>query len=144
MPKGADPVQWVRDNYCSEAIETKSQIAYIERITGRPSTCKPKEPVMSYDGTVSGGYDYGKPYGWESNKPSSYSPENDASRALATGQYGKGPGVRLRYCGQTTKGVLCPRYAKEGMNLCDVHYMESLPIEPPNTSTAPLPPAEGA
>jgi hypothetical protein len=34
IPKYDDPVKWIRDHYCEECVETKSQIAYIEKITG--------------------------------------------------------------------------------------------------------------
>lgn len=31
---GSDPVAWVRDNYCPEAVESAAQVAYIEKVTG--------------------------------------------------------------------------------------------------------------
>jgi protein-tyrosine phosphatase len=34
IPKYDDPVKWIRDHYCEECVETKSQISYIEEITG--------------------------------------------------------------------------------------------------------------
>lgn len=35
VPKTADPVKYVRDHYCDEAVETLAQINYIEAVTGR-------------------------------------------------------------------------------------------------------------
>ena len=37
-----DPVQFVRDNYCTKVVETQTQINYIERMTNRKVYCKPK------------------------------------------------------------------------------------------------------
>lgn len=31
-----DPVQWVRDRYCEEAVESAGQIGYVEEVTGIP------------------------------------------------------------------------------------------------------------
>jgi hypothetical protein len=148
IPRDADPVQWVRDKYCSEAIETLSQIRYVERITGRASKCKAKEPLLSQPGaftgySMGGGYTsggYGAEYGtkWDANKrsekPSSYFPENDASKALATGKYGA-PETRalVRYCGQVTKGILCPKPARADQILCNRHFYESLPEQKERT-----------
>ena len=36
--------QYVRDNYCQEAIESKSQIEYIQEMTGTKTKIKPNEP----------------------------------------------------------------------------------------------------
>lgn len=35
IPEGKDPVQWVRNNYYKDAVETKAQAEYVENITGR-------------------------------------------------------------------------------------------------------------
>jgi Protein-tyrosine phosphatase len=41
-----DPVQWLRKNYCEKAVETKSQIDYIESM-GIKTSCTPSHmPVM--------------------------------------------------------------------------------------------------
>ena len=37
-PEGEDPVAWLREKYCSNAVESDSQIKYIELITGRKVT----------------------------------------------------------------------------------------------------------
>lgn len=34
IPKKADPITWVRDHYCDHAIETTSQIVYLESLFG--------------------------------------------------------------------------------------------------------------
>jgi hypothetical protein len=39
----ADPVQWVRDNYCPETVESWEQIEYIESILDRPIIAKPRD-----------------------------------------------------------------------------------------------------
>lgn len=39
-----DPVEWVRTHYCDSAVETLSQITYIERMTGRQVEAKPSDP----------------------------------------------------------------------------------------------------
>lgn len=36
--ESVDPVKWVRDHYCEEAVETLSQVGFVERITGVKST----------------------------------------------------------------------------------------------------------
>lgn len=41
IPKKMDPIFWVRDRYCPNAVEAKGQVEYIERITGRTTTAKP-------------------------------------------------------------------------------------------------------
>lgn len=35
IPADTCPLKWLRDRYCDEAVETKEQVAYIERMTGR-------------------------------------------------------------------------------------------------------------
>ncbi len=40
IPAGLDPVAWVREKYCDDAVETAGQIRYIERITGRKVTAE--------------------------------------------------------------------------------------------------------
>lgn len=40
--EGRDPVEFIRWNYCKEAVETRSQIDYIEEITGRKIKKKTK------------------------------------------------------------------------------------------------------
>jgi len=34
IPKGKDPVEWIRNKYCKKAVESEAQIRYIEDITG--------------------------------------------------------------------------------------------------------------
>lgn len=52
VKKEEDPVKFIREKYCQEAVETKTQCDYIENITG----CKIAEkPSHSY-GTVYSGY----------------------------------------------------------------------------------------
>jgi len=41
VPKGECPVKWIRDRYCSHAVETTSQLIYIEKITSRKVTSSP-------------------------------------------------------------------------------------------------------
>jgi hypothetical protein len=151
IPRRADPVQWVRDAYCQDSIETGAQIAYIERITGRPSTCKPAMPVMVTGGDW-GGYPgpgtWSQTHGWTpSGAQRTY---ESALPAKSTGSAlddvmdmgytpGKGyVGMRIRYCGHTEPGtrMLCPKPARDGSNLCDKHYFDSLP-----SAAKTLPPA---
>lgn len=35
IPEGQDPVAWLRNKYCHQAVESDSQLDYIEEITGR-------------------------------------------------------------------------------------------------------------
>jgi len=44
-----DPVKFVRDNYCKEAVETRSQIQYITKITQIEVTEKPSGFPIQYD-----------------------------------------------------------------------------------------------
>ncbi len=37
-PRDADPVAWVRERYCPNAVETAAQCAYVARMTGRAVT----------------------------------------------------------------------------------------------------------
>lgn len=41
IPDGADPVAWLRAEYCEEAVESQEQINYVERIAGRHVTVQP-------------------------------------------------------------------------------------------------------
>ena len=43
-----DPVQYIRDKYCNKVVETQSQIDYIEEITDKVVSCKPKH--IFYEG----------------------------------------------------------------------------------------------
>jgi hypothetical protein len=63
VPEDADPVTFVRDAYCDEAVETVGQLNYVGRITGRKVTAKiaPKTWPATYSG--SGGYS-GSSKGW--------------------------------------------------------------------------------
>lgn len=58
VPEGECPVFWVRNKYCSEAVESEEQLRYIEAITGR----KVQAPPRTYFG---GGYKDD----WVSNSP---------------------------------------------------------------------------
>lgn len=155
IPRKADPVQWVRDAYCQDAIETVSQIAYIERMTGRTVKAKAMPPTMisgavgstvSYEPDFPMG-DYGKPYGAPtrvsgkvaySDKPFESFPNNQASkdaasRALATGKWqtpAPSSYAPHGYCDMRVNGVLCPKPARADANLCDVHFFDSLPPSP--------------
>jgi hypothetical protein len=42
IPADECPVAWVRNNYCVEVVETKSQVTYIADITGRTVTSEPR------------------------------------------------------------------------------------------------------
>ena len=63
LPKDTDPVAWVRKEYCTRAVETASQITYIETITGLPVTEAPRPYMTGYAprqyGTQYGGYQGG-------------------------------------------------------------------------------------
>lgn len=41
VPKGEDPVQWLRDRYCKEVVETRSQCSYIEMVTEHEVNARP-------------------------------------------------------------------------------------------------------
>lgn len=41
VPRDTDPVAWIRERYCPNAVETAAQIAYVARITGRTVTAAP-------------------------------------------------------------------------------------------------------
>lgn len=53
-----DPVQFVRTNYCDEAVETKSQVEYIEKITGVKVEETPAKSY-SYNNFYSSGHENG-------------------------------------------------------------------------------------
>ena len=55
VPQEEDPVAWVRDHYCPDAVETNGQIMYIERMTGCKVHARPS------DNWWSSGYDAYKP-----------------------------------------------------------------------------------
>lgn len=69
VKEGEDPVAWVRANYCSEAVESSTQLTYIEEVIGYKIASK----VYSMLGR--GGYRSGGAYGssldyydaWEPN-----------------------------------------------------------------------------
>jgi len=58
VKKEEDPVKFIREKYCKEAVETKVQCEYIENITGCKITEKPSH---SY-GTIYSGYGGGSSY----------------------------------------------------------------------------------
>lgn len=43
-----DPVLWVRKRYCDQAVESTSQLSYIEEVTGRRTTAKPPPLTSSW------------------------------------------------------------------------------------------------
>jgi hypothetical protein len=146
IPKGADPVAWLRTAYCSEAIETAGQIAYIERMTGRTSKCRSKMPATLAGVTGSwnpDGYDYGVGYGQSgvkvTGKVTTYVAGGKDNHFPPTSPPA-GPAPKVRYCGHESKGgTLCPKPAREGTSLCDIHYMDSLPMPSgPPASRAPV------
>ncbi len=47
IPKDVDPVTWVRERYCPQAVESSSQVSYITLITGRAVTAKGSSPASS-------------------------------------------------------------------------------------------------
>jgi protein-tyrosine phosphatase len=59
IPEGADPVVWVREHYCLEAVETSKQISYIEKITERKVKATASSGWGQYGGT------YGAWEGWD-------------------------------------------------------------------------------
>lgn len=44
VTQGADPIAWLRQRYCTEAVETEEQFDYIEWLSGVPS----KEPMRPF------------------------------------------------------------------------------------------------
>ncbi len=54
-PVEDDPVKWIRDNYYDDAVETETQLWYIEDVTGLPVLVYPSEfcyqPVSAPHGT---------------------------------------------------------------------------------------------
>jgi len=51
IPMDEDPVLWVRERYCRNAVETEKQLDYIERMTGRKTDARPakERPIWIYD-----------------------------------------------------------------------------------------------
>lgn len=39
----SDPVEWVRDNYCDSAVESRRQLTYVEEITGKKTAERPSD-----------------------------------------------------------------------------------------------------
>jgi len=137
MPAKADPVAWVREVYCPDAIETGAQIHYIETVTGRDSKCKPM-PAMSYTGGKTLHNEYGQPYGWQEPYRGQLKPTYESAlpvRSSALDDVGGDAApiplsesrVKVRYCANLTKGILCPKIAREDGLLCDRHFYESQP-----------------
>lgn len=60
IPVDADPVAWVRENYCDQCVETEGQIEYIERVTDRTIHAGPSSFLNS------GGF--GTEYTWTQNE----------------------------------------------------------------------------
>ena len=54
VPEGQCPVTWVRTMYCPQAVETKGQLDYVARITGRTVTAEPAMPAYTPPPTVGG------------------------------------------------------------------------------------------
>ena len=48
--ESGDVVQWVRDQYCADAVETKSQIDYLERVVGLSTEAKPSNSIGHNEG----------------------------------------------------------------------------------------------
>ena len=130
IPKGDDPVAWVREAYCESAVETNSQLDYIELVTGRKTSCKPAwapAPVVKGDYRGSSvfddmGGDWNMVDGWKP-KATNVALAPVSSSALDDVR----PPVkhRVRYCGHSDKGKLCDKPAREdGSGLCDKHYYE--------------------
>jgi hypothetical protein len=137
IPKGADPVAWVRESYCVDAVETQEQIRYIETITGRKSTCEPSQaPYTGGTSRVTGkwddtGYSYD---GW--SMTDGWKPEPRKTEPLVvTGSVlddvtnlsepGRKPIYRVRFCGHSDKGKLCDKPARlDDSGLCDKHFYE--------------------
>lgn len=65
IPADADcPVAWVREHYCPKAVETKAQIDYVARITGRTVRSEPSlgsAPIQA-GGFAPGDRDSGRPW----------------------------------------------------------------------------------
>ena len=80
VPEKKDPVRWVRKRYCVEAVESSTQIAYVEKITGRKVTV-PASSLARIGHTVAGVvFDYGADVAGEQ-------PSSEAAGAMPT----KGP-----------------------------------------------------
>ncbi len=45
VKKGECPVDWVRERYCTSAVESERQLDYVERITGRKVFAEPSDAV---------------------------------------------------------------------------------------------------
>jgi hypothetical protein len=131
IPAGTDAVQWVRDRYCPDAIETEVQIRYVERMTGRPSQCKPSH--KDYTFPAGGGYgEWTSKSGWSpSGSQRTYESTLPGGSALDdVGQTSEGHVFRpqTRWCAsRTPSGGLCPKPARVDGTLCDLHFYESLP-----------------
>jgi hypothetical protein len=78
IPKKADPVVWIRDHYCENAVETTSQIKYIEAITLRSSAAKPSHGSGNWSSQTS----------WERRDEPKW--EEPRGGARSSGPYGGG------------------------------------------------------
>lgn len=54
--RNTDPVAWLRNTYCEDAVETWNQMKYIENITGRVVQGKPSYSAITYSGTTPKGH----------------------------------------------------------------------------------------
>jgi len=62
VPADSDPIKWIRSRYCSQAVETQSQVAYVKAITGRIVKESPSQHAVTKGDTLGS---YPRPAKWE-------------------------------------------------------------------------------
>jgi hypothetical protein len=111
IPRKMDPVLWVRDHYCANAVESKSQIDYIEEMTQRSTAAKPSH-ATSYSWT--GG---GKPANNSVQVTSRYPLVSDAgpsAREIGESSPARTGGETFRHFGGTKDLSRVSRETREG------------------------------
>ena len=54
VPRGQDPIKWLRQEYCSNAVETQPQVNYVARMTHRRVYAIGSDSYRHYSGDASG------------------------------------------------------------------------------------------
>lgn len=89
VPKGECPVQWLRDLYCENVVESAGQLDYIEEVTGLKVTSEPGKSAWVNQGAYGGQYGsgwQGQVYGGKKNDPF-FKASSKKKRGGSTRQY---------------------------------------------------------
>ena len=68
---GTNPIKWLRENYCDEAVETRAQVSYVFEILGLPNDGKTKGAKSVVASPNGGGH---IPKDWSKVKDGEYAP----------------------------------------------------------------------